>query len=315
MPKKAKKFVDEGLEDEIEKGKQDGGNVKKTKKEGKKDKSKKKSGRESDKKALETAAGGGAGGGSGIAATDASAAKKDNKLQKALEKREAGEKLSNKEKRLLKQYEEEKIREEEERQKAEDDLANFTLSLAGAGGEENQPGENVKDVKVENFSINADKKQLFVNATLSVVHGRRYGLVGPNGQGKSTLLRFMGARRFPIPAGIDVLYVEQEVVADETPAVDSVLRADTKRWSLMQEEVEITEKLEKDDQAGEEKEGAMDDQERTTLLERLTEIYDELSGMGADRAEAKARKILAGLGFNPEMQVRGKSRGRGRTET
>ncbi|KAG5455293.1 hypothetical protein CSKR_105152 [Clonorchis sinensis] len=37
------------------------------------------------------------------------------------------------------------------------------------------------DIKVENFSIAAKGKDLFVNASLQITHGRRYGLVGPNG--------------------------------------------------------------------------------------------------------------------------------------
>ena len=41
--------------------------------------------------------------------------------------------------------------------------------------------------------------------------GRKYGLVGPNGHGKTTLLRHIGNRALQIPANIDVLYCEQEV--------------------------------------------------------------------------------------------------------
>jgi len=34
---------------------------------------------------------------------------------------------------------------------------------------------------VEGFSISARGKELFVNATLQITNGRKYGLVGPNG--------------------------------------------------------------------------------------------------------------------------------------
>ena len=37
---------------------------------------------------------------------------------------------------------------------------------------------------------------------------------------------------------------------------------------------------------------------------RLQEVVDELTNMGADAAEAKARRILYGLGFTPEMQTK-----------
>merc|ERR1719420_2399338 len=49
--------------------------------------------------------------------------------------------------------------------------------------------ENTNDIKIEKFSISAAGKDLFVNADLSIVAGRRYGIVGPNGHGKTTLLR------------------------------------------------------------------------------------------------------------------------------
>jgi ATPase subunit of ABC transporter with duplicated ATPase domains len=39
--------------------------------------------------------------------------------------------------------------------------------------------------------------------------GRRYGLVGPNGMGKTTLLKHIAARKFAIPPNIDILYCEQ----------------------------------------------------------------------------------------------------------
>ena len=41
--------------------------------------------------------------------------------------------------------------------------------------------ENTTDIKIEKFSLSARGKDLFVNATLSITAGRRYGLVGPNG--------------------------------------------------------------------------------------------------------------------------------------
>jgi ATP-binding cassette subfamily F protein 1 len=44
--------------------------------------------------------------------------------------------------------------------------------------------QNALDIIIPNLSISAHSKELFVNAELSIVHGRRYGLVGPNGAGE-----------------------------------------------------------------------------------------------------------------------------------
>ena len=73
----------------------------------------------------------------------------------------------------------------------------------------------------------------------------RYGLVGPNGHGKTTLLRHIGSRSLQIPPNIDVLYCEQEVAADDRSALETVLSADVKRTELMAECKELEEKQEK----------------------------------------------------------------------
>ena len=62
--------------------------------------------------------------------------------------------------------------------------------------------------------------------------GRRYGFVGRNGMGKTTLLRSISRRELYIPSHVSVLHVEQEVRGDDTIAVDSVLEADVVRYSV-----------------------------------------------------------------------------------
>uniref|UniRef100_UPI00358FD560 ATP-binding cassette sub-family F member 1 isoform X2 n=1 Tax=Myxine glutinosa TaxID=7769 RepID=UPI00358FD560 len=143
---------------------------------------------------------------------------------------------------------------------------------------------NASDIKVENFSISAHGKDLFVNADLIVVAGRRYGLVGPNGKGKTTLLKHIACRALAIPESIDCLLCEQEVEADDTAAVEVVLRADSRRTSLLARERELLDQPHSGD--------------------ALRQVYDELSLIGAASAEARARRILAGLGFTSEMQDR-----------
>ncbi|XP_061111108.1 ATP-binding cassette sub-family F member 1 isoform X2 [Conger conger] len=149
--------------------------------------------------------------------------------------------------------------------------------------------ENASDIKLERFSISAHGKELFVNADLLIVAGRRYGLVGPNGKGKTTLLKHIANRALSIPPNIDVLLCEQEVMADDTPAVQAVLKADTRRLKLLEEERQLQNLLEKGEDS---------------VSERLEKVYEELRVIGAAAAEAKARRILAGLSFTPEMQNR-----------
>lgn len=63
--------------------------------------------------------------------------------------------------------------------------------------------------QVHNLTIRAKGKVLLESTMLTVAAGRRYGLVGPNGKGKSTLLRMIARRQVPVPEGLDVLLVEQ----------------------------------------------------------------------------------------------------------
>ncbi len=63
--------------------------------------------------------------------------------------------------------------------------------------------------------------------------------MGPNGHGKTTLLRHIGNRALQIPPNIDVLYCEQEVGADERSALQTVLDADEQRTALLAEAKEL----------------------------------------------------------------------------
>lgn len=147
--------------------------------------------------------------------------------------------------------------------------------------------ENAVDIKIENFDITAQGRTLFHKAELTIAFGRRYGLVGPNGMGKTTLLKHIGARKLDIPPNIDLLYCEQEIEVDSTSAIDTVVKSDKHRLELLNEEKELTSKLEAGD---------------LSASERLQEVADELRNIGADAAEPKARRILAGLGFTKAMQ-------------
>jgi ATP-binding cassette, subfamily F, member 1 len=146
--------------------------------------------------------------------------------------------------------------------------------------------DNVRDIVLDNFSVSAAGLKLFDGASLRVSHGRRYGFVGPNGKGKSTLLKLLAWRRLPVPRSIDVLLVEQEVAGDGRPAIEAVIKADDELTALRIER----DKLEASDDARDN--------------ERLAELYEMLNLHNADAARARASKILAGLGFDRAMQAR-----------
>jgi hypothetical protein len=101
-----------------------------------------------------------------------------------------------------------------------------------------------KDIVVKGFSISTSSKVLMKNADLLINDGQKYGLLGPNGHGKTTLLKMMACGELKIPPGIDMLMVEQECAADDTKAIDAVLSADKQRTKLLKNEKRIIELLE-----------------------------------------------------------------------
>ena len=118
--------------------------------------------------------------------------------------------------------------------------------------------------------------------------------MGPNGRGKTTLLKMIAAGELKVPPRVQYLYVEQEVCADDTKAVDAVLRADTERTALIDEEAYISNKMDED----------LTPVEQRELAQRLAHVGEQLIAIGAAAAESKARRILFGLGFSDEMQRR-----------
>lgn len=66
------------------------------------------------------------------------------------------------------------------------------------------------------------------------------GLVGRNGTGKTTFLRHMAMHAIEgIPNNCQILHVEQEVVGDDTIALQCVLKADVERTRLLEEEASL----------------------------------------------------------------------------
>ena len=119
------------------------------------------------------------------------------------------------------------------------------------------------DVKIENFDIAFGSHILLSSAELSLNYGRRYGLVGRNGNdrhlpclamvvnvtnalvlvctgvGKSTLLRSVANRELRLPSHVTVLHVEQEVIGDDTVVLESLLECDVERAELLKREQQL----------------------------------------------------------------------------
>ncbi|GAB7363903.1 hypothetical protein MBLNU230_g4466t1 [Neophaeotheca triangularis] len=164
-----------------------------------------------------------------------------------------------------------------------------------------------KDIKVDGIDISIGGKRIMSDTQLTLAYGRRYGLVGQNGIGKSTLLRALSKREVAIPTHISILHVEQEITGDDTPAIQAVLDADVWRKHLLKEQEKIHKELaelesERSSMADTSADAAKLDKQRDGLDITLTDVQSKLSEMESDKAEPRAASILAGLGFSPERQ-------------
>ena len=164
-----------------------------------------------------------------------------------------------------------------------------------------------KDIKVDGIDISIGGKRILLDTNLTLAYGRRYGLVGQNGIGKSTLLRALSKREVAIPTHISILHVEQEITGDDTPALQAVLDADVWRKHLLKEQEKITKELaeleaERSSMADTSTDAARLDQQREGLDITLSDVQGKLAEMESDKAEPRAASILAGLGFSHERQ-------------
>uniref|UniRef100_A0A671SJH1 ATP-binding cassette sub-family F member 3 n=1 Tax=Sinocyclocheilus anshuiensis TaxID=1608454 RepID=A0A671SJH1_9TELE len=138
------------------------------------------------------------------------------------------------------------------------------------------------DIRIENFDVSFGERCLLLGAELCLASGRRYGLIGRNGLGKTTLLKMLASRSLRVPLHISILHVEQEVAGDDTVALQSVLESDTVREELLKEECTLNAHIAN---------GTADGLESV----RLSEMYAKLEEIEADKAPWLLMCVLAGL--------------------
>lgn len=141
-----------------------------------------------------------------------------------------------------------------------------------------------RDLHIHNLSILFHGAELLMDSTLELNVGRRYGLIGLNGCGKSSLLAALAAREVPIPDHIDTFLLRREMPPSDKTALESVMEVDNERHRLEKEAEELAHNTD------------------PAAHERLLDVYERLEEMDAGKAAAKAGYILHGLGFTRAMQ-------------
>ncbi|EAX88876.1 ABC transporter family protein [Trichomonas vaginalis G3] len=142
------------------------------------------------------------------------------------------------------------------------------------------------DIILREINISAGPMSLIEDAEMLLSPGNRYGLVGRNGMGKTTLMKHMNSNLLKgISDDMLIIHVEQEAPISEKSVIDAVLECDIER-------IELLEKLHKLEQ------------DHSGTIDELSAIQDRLNAIGSNSAYAKAHSILVSLGFSPE-QIQG----------
>jgi len=145
-------------------------------------------------------------------------------------------------------------------------------------------------IRLQNLTLQRGPQRLLEDAELTLHPGQKAGLIGANGAGKSSLFALLRGELTPdagdclIPADWRIAHMRQEVDAVERQAVDYVLDGDL-QLRRVQAELAVAEAAH---------DGAA-----------IARLHTELDNLDGYTADARARKLLAGLGFdNAQMERR-----------
>ncbi|KAI0297540.1 P-loop containing nucleoside triphosphate hydrolase protein [Multifurca ochricompacta] len=197
-------------------------------------------------------------------------------------------------------YEGSKLLEQTKKQQSYEEMFMTINPLQSAAASKNKS----KDIHLPSIDVSFGSNRILSGASLTLAYGRRYGIIGRNGVGKSTLLRHISMREVPIPPHITILFVEQEVIGDDTTALNSVLKADVWRDHLLAEEARLNARLAELDATPPGELDARVEEMRDDVSSRLVEVHASLADMDAESGPARAAALLAGLGFSEEDQGR-----------
>ena len=81
-----------------------------------------------------------------------------------------------------------------------------------------------RDVKINSASLVFHGKVLITDTTLELNYSRRYGLLGENGCGKSTILKAIDKREYPIPEHVDIYLLNEGAPPSDLGALEWVVR-------------------------------------------------------------------------------------------
>lgn len=158
--------------------------------------------------------------------------------------------------------------------------ATLDVAMTAMGNLESVYG--ARDIKIGAFSLNFHNKVLIEDTLLELTVGRRYGLIGSNGCGKSTFLKVLAERQVPIPAYVDIHLLAEEAHPSDDTAIDYVINSAKEEVARLEQQADDV---------------LTDDGPESPVLQ---EIYERLEELDPSTFESRASTILVGLGFTPK---------------
>ncbi len=134
------------------------------------------------------------------------------------------------------------------------------------------------------LTVRLGGRPILEGASASITPGSHVGLIGRNGAGKSTLMKAIIGEIEPdegaieMPKRMRLGYIAQEAPSGSASPFETVLAADAERTALLEEA------------------------ENCHDPDRLGDLHDRLIAIDAYTADARAARILIGLGFDEAMQ-------------
>ena len=143
-------------------------------------------------------------------------------------------------------------------------------------------------ISASNLSIQFGAKPLFENVSVTFGNGNRYGLIGANGCGKSTLMKILAKELEPTAGNVSVepnarvgQLSQDQFVYEEYRVLDVVMMGYERLWEVMQERDRIYSLAEMSDEEG-------------ILVAHLEVEFAEMDGYSA---ESRAGELLEGIGI------------------
>lgn len=155
-------------------------------------------------------------------------------------------------------------------------------------------------ISIDNFTLQVSNKILLNNTKLIISQSNKYGIIGKNAIGKSTLLNYINNKNKGIPKNLDIYMVNQEFKFDKNKSVfETVIAANTLRTEILLQ-IKTLEEIINQQELNNELNAIVNQEKINDLHNKLNDLYDKLNNF--HKEESLVRSILHGLGIEKGNQ-------------